>query len=252
MLYLNPAPRLVAIALVRTFIYPWDSFVLGGVICALAALGGVVLLRPRPANVHGRRARRRPVSRVPPALPGHELRSLRAAAGGAGRVSGDSRRRGRGPASRAARRRASSPSGPSSSRRRWPRRTDPSRARRRRPLRRWSSAARRSRPGRWGCTRPFSVRSKRKRSTSRRWRRRRAANGSSSRATGGKAAPSRSGFSPIRGGAISRSSIRRAVATTPTSRGRSRRSPRLGGCDRRRSRGIGCRRRAGSPRKAGR
>ena len=44
MLYLNPAPRLVAIALVRTFIYPWDSFVLGGVICGLAALGGVVLL----------------------------------------------------------------------------------------------------------------------------------------------------------------------------------------------------------------
>jgi hypothetical protein len=44
MLYLNPAPRLVAYALQRTFIYPWDSFVLGGVICALAALGGLMLL----------------------------------------------------------------------------------------------------------------------------------------------------------------------------------------------------------------
>ena len=44
MLYLNPAPRLVAIALARTFIYPWDSLVLGGVVTALAALGAIVLL----------------------------------------------------------------------------------------------------------------------------------------------------------------------------------------------------------------
>jgi hypothetical protein len=44
MLYLNPAPRLIAYALLRTFIYPWDSYVLGGVICALAALGGLTLL----------------------------------------------------------------------------------------------------------------------------------------------------------------------------------------------------------------
>lgn len=44
MLYLNPAPRLIAIALLRTFIYPWDSVVLGGVICGLAALGAVMLL----------------------------------------------------------------------------------------------------------------------------------------------------------------------------------------------------------------
>jgi hypothetical protein len=44
MLYLNPAPRMIAIALVRTFIYPWDSLVLGALVTGLAALGAIVLL----------------------------------------------------------------------------------------------------------------------------------------------------------------------------------------------------------------
>ena len=44
MLYLNPTPRLVAFALVRTFLYPWDSLVLGGIVIALAAIGTVTLL----------------------------------------------------------------------------------------------------------------------------------------------------------------------------------------------------------------
>jgi hypothetical protein len=44
MLYLDPAPRLIAIALLRTFIYPWDSYVLGTVVMGLAMLGGLVLL----------------------------------------------------------------------------------------------------------------------------------------------------------------------------------------------------------------
>ena len=44
MLYLNPTPRLAALALIRTFLYPWDSVILGGVIVFLAAIGGIVLL----------------------------------------------------------------------------------------------------------------------------------------------------------------------------------------------------------------
>jgi hypothetical protein len=44
MLYLNPSPRLAADALVRTLIYPWDSWWLGGIVLALAVAGSAVLL----------------------------------------------------------------------------------------------------------------------------------------------------------------------------------------------------------------
>lgn len=44
MLYLNPSPRLAAFALIRTFVYPWDSLALGGVVTALAGLGAVTLM----------------------------------------------------------------------------------------------------------------------------------------------------------------------------------------------------------------
>ncbi|HXG88314.1 MAG TPA: DUF2723 domain-containing protein [Vicinamibacterales bacterium] len=43
MLYLNPAPRLAAFALMRTLIFPWDSIALGSVVIALAAVGVVAL-----------------------------------------------------------------------------------------------------------------------------------------------------------------------------------------------------------------
>ena len=51
MLYLNPTnTRLAAFALLRTFIYPWDSIVLGSVIIILAAIGaGVLLVRDQRA-----------------------------------------------------------------------------------------------------------------------------------------------------------------------------------------------------------
>jgi hypothetical protein len=44
MLYLNPSPRLAAFAVMRTFLYPWDSLVLGGIVVALAAIGSIALL----------------------------------------------------------------------------------------------------------------------------------------------------------------------------------------------------------------
>jgi hypothetical protein len=44
MLYLNPTPRLAAHALMRTFVYPWDSVALGGVITSLAVVGILALL----------------------------------------------------------------------------------------------------------------------------------------------------------------------------------------------------------------
>jgi hypothetical protein len=44
MLASNPSPRLAAYALLRTFIYPWDSISLGGVITLLAVLGVVVMM----------------------------------------------------------------------------------------------------------------------------------------------------------------------------------------------------------------
>jgi hypothetical protein len=44
MLYLNPTPRVAAFGLLRTLIYPWDSYVLGGVVLSLAAVGAAVLL----------------------------------------------------------------------------------------------------------------------------------------------------------------------------------------------------------------
>jgi hypothetical protein len=44
MLALNPTPRLAAFALLRTFVWPWDSVPLAMVVLALAALGAVVLL----------------------------------------------------------------------------------------------------------------------------------------------------------------------------------------------------------------
>lgn len=48
MLYVNPAPRLVAAALVHTFVDPWEWTGLGAAVLALAGLGGVwLLLRDR-------------------------------------------------------------------------------------------------------------------------------------------------------------------------------------------------------------
>ena len=44
MLYSNPSPRLLAFALLRTFIHPWDSLLLGAIVCVLAGIGVVSLL----------------------------------------------------------------------------------------------------------------------------------------------------------------------------------------------------------------
>ena len=44
MFYLHPTARVAAYGLLRTFIYPWDSFALGGVMTGLAALGAIGLL----------------------------------------------------------------------------------------------------------------------------------------------------------------------------------------------------------------
>jgi hypothetical protein len=44
MLYLNPSPRLAAFALLRTFVWPWDSVPLATVVLVLAAAGALVLL----------------------------------------------------------------------------------------------------------------------------------------------------------------------------------------------------------------
>ncbi|MGQ0733712.1 MAG: protein O-mannosyl-transferase family [Acidobacteriota bacterium] len=43
MVYLSPSPRLIVAALVRTFVYPWDSVVLGSVMTGLAMLGAAWL-----------------------------------------------------------------------------------------------------------------------------------------------------------------------------------------------------------------
>ncbi|MBP7779260.1 MAG: DUF2723 domain-containing protein [Acidobacteria bacterium] len=43
MLYLNPTPRLAAFALMRTFVWPWDSVPLAGVVLVVAAIGAIVL-----------------------------------------------------------------------------------------------------------------------------------------------------------------------------------------------------------------
>ncbi len=52
MLYLNPTPRLAAFALLRTFVWPWDSVPLAGVVLVAAALGAIVLaVRERRALV---------------------------------------------------------------------------------------------------------------------------------------------------------------------------------------------------------
>ena len=44
MLYLNPSPRSAALALMRTFVDPWDSTVLASVVLVLAAVGVIHLL----------------------------------------------------------------------------------------------------------------------------------------------------------------------------------------------------------------
>ncbi|HUE85025.1 MAG TPA: DUF2723 domain-containing protein [Vicinamibacterales bacterium] len=48
MLYLNPSPRLAALGLLRTLVYPWDSVLLGGAVVGLSAIGaGALLIRER-------------------------------------------------------------------------------------------------------------------------------------------------------------------------------------------------------------
>lgn len=44
MLYLNPTPRVLARALLRTFVWPWDSIPLASVVLVLAAIGALVLV----------------------------------------------------------------------------------------------------------------------------------------------------------------------------------------------------------------
>lgn len=44
MLYLNPTPRLAAFALLRTFVWPWDSVPLASVVLIFAALGALLLV----------------------------------------------------------------------------------------------------------------------------------------------------------------------------------------------------------------
>ena len=44
MLYLTPTPRLAAFALLRTFVWPWDSVALAGVVMTLAVIGALVLV----------------------------------------------------------------------------------------------------------------------------------------------------------------------------------------------------------------
>ena len=52
MLWLYPTPRVAVFALLNTFVLPWDSAVLAGVVMAMAAAGAMLcLLRDRPALV---------------------------------------------------------------------------------------------------------------------------------------------------------------------------------------------------------
>ena len=44
MLYLHPTPRVLARALLRTFVWPWDSIPLASVVLVLAAIGAILLL----------------------------------------------------------------------------------------------------------------------------------------------------------------------------------------------------------------
>lgn len=44
MLYLNPTPRVLARALLRTFVWPWDSIPVASVVLVLAAIGAILLL----------------------------------------------------------------------------------------------------------------------------------------------------------------------------------------------------------------
>ena len=92
MLYLNPNPRALAFALLRTFVYPWDSTALGGVVLVLAALGLVQLLWRDRRSLAAVMALAGPVSRVSPAVPGHDVHPLRAAAGAGRGVSRRARR----------------------------------------------------------------------------------------------------------------------------------------------------------------
>src|SRR5207244_99371 len=52
MLYRNPTPRRLAMGLLQTFIYPWASTPLGGIVFGLAAIGMLALLwRARRAAI---------------------------------------------------------------------------------------------------------------------------------------------------------------------------------------------------------
>jgi Protein O-mannosyl-transferase TMEM260-like len=51
MLWTNPSPRVAVFALLHTFVLPWDSPVLAGIVVALAAAGGLVLLLRAPRTL---------------------------------------------------------------------------------------------------------------------------------------------------------------------------------------------------------
>ena len=86
MLYLNPTPRLAAFALLRTFVWPWDSVPLASVVLMLAAVGGVLLLVRERRTLAAVTAISAPVSGLPSCVPGHDLRALRPARGVARRL----------------------------------------------------------------------------------------------------------------------------------------------------------------------
>ena len=80
MLYLNPTPRLAAFALLRTFVWPWDSVPLASVVLLLAAVGGLLLLVRERRTLVAVTAISCAVPGVPSGVPGHDLRALRPAA----------------------------------------------------------------------------------------------------------------------------------------------------------------------------
>ena len=248
----NPTPRAAAFALLRTFVHPGIRPALAIVVLVLAAAApstccGAIGDRSRRSSRDGG-----PVRRLPPAVSGHVVRPLCAAArarggvsrrpgvalvsvrGGAGgrRADLDRRRGHRQPGARRLRRRAE-PDRP-----RW-RPCRPKRAATPGALAMHQTFVRPLEAEDVGID-PLSC------------RRRRGSSGSSSRSIGRAGRPARSGSSPIRCAAIWRLIDPASRAIRPSSRGRSWRGPRSAACGRRRCAGIACRPRAGSPKRAGR